>query len=228
MFLEKLTNRFFHRGELSLKHVMALFSFVFVAWGIYRYFPEILPIWIEELVLKPLVWVLPVVWLLKKVENESWVSLGLTKKNLRLAIYWGLGLGFVFALEGLLANIFKYQGLSLVSFDFGPLAFLGLVLISFVTAFAEELVFRGYIFSRLAKIFKNEWLANLASSLLFALIYLPIVVFTLSYQPLAMITYLLFVFVFGFASAFVFARTGNLVASILLHVFWSWPIILFR
>jgi len=43
-----------------------------------------------------------------------------------------------------------------------------------------------------------------------------------------MLAYLFFVFVFGFGSAFVFGRSRNLASSILLHVFWSWPIILFR
>jgi membrane protease YdiL (CAAX protease family) len=228
MFFKKLTDRFFHRGRLSIRHVLALFSFIFVAWGLYRYFPEITPLWVEELILKPLLWVVPTLWLVKKIEGESWASLGLVKKNLKPSIYWGIGLGFVFALEGLLTNIFKYRGLNLVTLDYSPLAFLGLMAISFVTAFSEELVFRGYIFTRLSRILKNEWLAVFISAIFFALIYLPVVVFVLSYQPVVMLAYLLFVFIYGFASAFVFARTGNLMASILLHIFWSWPIILFR
>jgi len=43
-----------------------------------------------------------------------------------------------------------------------------------------------------------------------------------------MLSYLFLVFVFGLGASFVFSRTGNLASSILLHVFWSWPIILFR
>jgi len=224
----KFFDQLFHRGRLSVKHVFSLFSFIFVVWGIFRYFPEVTPVWVEELVLKPLFWVVPVLWLVKKVEGENWASLGLVKKNLRSSIYWGIGLGLVFAFEGLLTNIFKYRGLNLVSLDYGPLVFFGLISISFVTAFSEELVFRGYIFSRLNQMLKNEWLANLISAFLFALIYLPMVVFVLSYQPVVMLVYLIFVFIYGVASAFIFARTGNLTASILLHVFWSWPIILFR
>ena len=214
--------------ELSVKHVFALFSFIFIWWAFYRYFPGILPEWVEELVLKSLIWLLPTFWLVRKIEKEPFSSLGLTKKNLFPSFYWGLGLGIVFVFEGLLANILKYRGLRLVSFNYSPWSFLGAVVLSFAIAFSEELVFRGYIFTRLWRLWKNEWQANIVSAFLFVLIHLPISVFTLSYAPVVMLAYLFLVFVFGFASAFVFARTGNLVSSILLHVFWAWPIVLFR
>ena len=221
-------DKIFHRQKLSLKHVFALFSFIFIVWSFYRYLPEILPLWVEELILKPLVWLLPTFWLVKRVERQSFSSLGLTKKNLFPSIYWGIGLGLVFALEGLLTNIIKYKGLNLVSLGYSSTAFFGLFLLSLVTAFTEETVFRGYLFHRLWQIWQKEWLANIVSSFLFVLIHLPIGIFVLGYNPMVMLAYLFFVFIFAFGSAFVFGRTQNLLASILLHVFWSWPIVLFR
>jgi len=228
MIFQNFFDRIFHREKLSSKHVFFLFSLIFVLWAIYRYFPEILPTWAEELILKPLVWLVPTLWIVKEVEGEKLSSLGFTKKNLSRSLLWGIGLGIVFALEGLLTNIFKYRGLHLISLDYTALTFLGALALSFVTAISEETVFRGYIFTRLWRIWKSEWLANIVSAFLFTLIYLPVGIFVLSYRPMVMLAYLLFVFIYGFASAFVFARTENLVSSILLHVFWSWPIILFR
>jgi len=228
MVFQNFFDRIFHRQKLSSKHVFFLFSLIFVLWAIYRYFPEILPTWAEELILKPLVWLVPTFWIVKEVEREKLASLGFTKKNLSRSLLWGVGLGIVFALEGLLTNIFKYRGLHLISLDYTTLTFLGALALSFVTAISEETVFRGYIFTRLWRIWKSEWLANIVSAFLFTLIYLPVGIFVLGYRPMVMLAYLLFVFIYGFASAFVFARTENLVSSILLHVFWSWPIILFR
>jgi membrane protease YdiL (CAAX protease family) len=224
----KLFDKIFRHQKISLKHIFALFSFIFVVWSFYRYLPEILPLWAEELILKPLIWLLPVIWLVKRVERQSFSSLGFTKKNLFPSLYWGIGLGLVFALEGFLTNIIKYKGLNLVSLGYSSGTFAGLLLISLVTAFSEETVFRGYIFNRLWQIWDKEWLANIVSSFLFMLIHLPIGVFVLGYTPLVMLAYLLFVFIFAFGSAFVFGRTKNIFASILLHIFWSWPIILFR
>ena len=184
--------------------------------------------WLSELILKPVIWLLPTFWLVTQVEKKSLASLGLTSKNLLPAIYWGVGLGIIFALEGLITNILKYRGVNLVNLQYNFGQFLGVLLISWMTAFTEEVVFRGYIFNRLSEIWHREWRAGLVSAGLFALAHLPIGIFVLSYNPLAMVAYLLFVFVFGFGSAFVFARSGNLVSSILLHFFWAWPIILFR
>lgn len=228
MIFQKLFDKIFHHQQLSIKHVFSLYCFIFAIWSFYRYFPEVLPEWVDELILKPIIWLLPTLWIVRKVEKEKFISLGLTKKNLFKAIYWGIGLGFVFAAEGLVTNIFKYRGLNLPQLNYSPLELIGLVFLSFVTAFSEETVFRGYIFTRLWRIWKNEWLANLVSAFLFAIIHLPIGIFVLSYAPVVMLAYLFFVFVFGFGSAFVFARSENLTSSILLHVFWSWPIVLFR
>jgi membrane protease YdiL (CAAX protease family) len=122
----------------------------------------------------------------------------------------------------------KYKGLNLVSLGYSSTFFLGLFVISLATAFSEETVFRGYIFNRLWQIWRKEWLANIVSSLLFVIIYLPVGVFVLGYTPVVMLAYLFFVFIFAFGSAFVFGRTQNVLSSILLHVFWSWPIVLFR
>lgn len=223
MFFDKLL----HKENLSTKHVFFLFSLIFIFWSIYRYFPEP-PLWVSELILKPIIWLVPTFWLVLKVEKRPLGSLGLTSQNLLPAIWWGLGLGLVFSLEGLLTNILKYRGLNLIDWQYQPAQLLGILLISWATAFSEELVFRGYIFNRLREIWQWEWRAALVSAFLFTLIHLPIGIFVLGYSPLAMVAYLVFVFVFGFGSAFVFSRSGNLVASILLHFFWAWPIILFR
>ncbi len=221
-------SKLFHHQKLSLKHVFALFSFIFIVWSFYRYLPQVLPLWSEELILKPLFWIIPTIWIVRKIEKQPWSSLGFTKNKIFTSFYWGIGLGLVFAFEGLLTNIFKYKGLNLASLDYSSLEFSGLILLSFVTAFSEELVFRGYIFNRLWTIWGKESLANIVSSLLFVIVHLPVGIFVLGYKPAIMLAYLFFVFVFGFGSAFVFGRSRNLASSILLHVFWSWPIILFR
>jgi len=228
MLFRKIFNRFFHKEELSLKHVFGLFSFIFVIWAVYRYFPGILPTWVEEIILKPIVWLVPTFFIVMGVERQPLSSLGWTTKNLFPSLYWGIGLGMVFVLEGLVTNIIKYSGLNLASFQASPQSFFGALFLSFSTSVSEETVFRGYIFNRLFKIWKKEWLANLAASVLFSFIHLPIAVFGLGYTPIVMLVYLFLVLIYGIGAAFIFARTGSIISSVLLHVFWSWPVILFK
>jgi membrane protease YdiL (CAAX protease family) len=213
--------------ERNLKHLIKLYAIVLIVWGFYRFlfrFPEE----IEELILKPILWLGSLFYFLWK-EKASLSSVGWTNKNFFKSLYLGIGLGIFFSIEGLLAHTLKYQGISLVELSYASsLVFLVALGVSFVTALVEETVFRGYIFSRLWQILKNEWMANLISAFSWSLVHLPITIFVLHYGLLQISIYLFLTFIFGIGSAFLFARTENILSSVLLHVFWGWPIILFR
>ncbi|MFZ5365900.1 MAG: CPBP family intramembrane glutamic endopeptidase [Patescibacteria group bacterium] len=213
--------------EKTLKYVIQLYVFIFLIWGFYRYLFR-LPEEIAELVLKPLIWLGPVFYLVYK-EKGSLSSIGWSTKNLFKSLYLGIFFGIIFAIEGLLTHTLKYGGISFVKLAYTSLpVFLAALGVSLGTAISEETAFRGYIFNRLWLVLKNEWIANLISSFSWVLVHLPITIFVLHYTPVQIFTYLFLTFIFGVGSAFVFARTGTIVASVLLHVFWGWPIILFR
>ncbi len=210
---------------LLIKNATIYSVYLLIIWTFYRFlFP--LPDGVGELIVKPVIWLLPAFYLMRK-EGLNLSSLGFTFKNLFPAVYLSLGLGSIFVLEGIFANFLKYG-----RFNFGanvgsmPLIFsLGL---SFATAFSEETAFRGYIFSRLAISLKNEWAANIAQATIWTAIHAPIVFFVWNYTLPQAILYLFLTLVFGLGSAFIFARTKNVWGSILLNVLWAWPIVLFR
>jgi len=213
------------KKEPVVKHATVFAAYLLLFWGFYRLLFK-LPDEVEELFLKPLIWLLPLVFILKK-EGVGLSSLGITLKNLFPAIYLSLGLGAVFAIEGLLINFVKHQG-----FKFGanigePIFFASLGL-SFATAVSEEISFRGYIFNRLWWVLKNEWQANIITSVIWGVIHIPVTVFVWKLNFSAALVYLFLTTVFGVGSAFIFARTKNVISSVLLHVLWEWPIILFR
>lgn len=211
----------------SLKRIIGLYTFILVTWGLYRYLFK-LPDEVEEIVLKPLLWIIPTIILVKR-SKEKLSSLGWSTQNLFKSIYLGIGLGMVFAVEGFLANNLKYGGTELIAVSLNtPLLLWTSLLVSLVTAVSEETVFRGYIFSRLWQLTKNEFLANIISSIGWSLIHFPLTIFVLHYSPSQMLAYFILTFIFGSASSLIFARTGTIVAPVLLHVFWSWPINLFR
>ncbi len=211
----------------TIKQVLGLYTFILIIWGFYRFLFR-LPENIEELILKPLIWLGPTLWLIRR-EKANLTSIGWSGKNLFKSLYLGIGLGIIFAVEGALTNSLKYGGSSFVGLPYLSLGSLIFALVvSLVTAISEETVFRGFIFSRLCVFFKNEWKANLWSSLGWVLVHLPVTIFILHYTPVQTVTYFILVFIFGVGSALVYARTKTVVASVLLHVFWSWPILLFR
>ena len=133
----------------------------------------------------------------------------------------------IFVFEALLVNFVKHQGLSFAA-NLGNNDFFLSLGLSFATAISEEISFRGYLFNRVWWATGNEWKANLVTSVLWALVHVPITIFVWKLPLSASIVYLFLTTLFGIGSAFVFARTKNVFSSIFLHVLWEWPIVLFR
>ncbi|KKQ37509.1 MAG: CAAX amino protease family protein [Candidatus Woesebacteria bacterium GW2011_GWA1_37_7] len=213
------------KKEVVIQHITVLSAFILIIWGFYRMLFK-LPEEIEEIIIKPIIWILPVYYLLK-IEKAGLKSLGITSKNLFYSIYLSLGLGTFFVLEGLIINLIKYEGINFSANIGVNSLFLGLGL-SFITAISEELAFRGYIFNRLLYVIGNEWKSNIITSIIWAAVHIPVAVFWWDLNFIGTFVYLLLTTIFGVGSAFVFARTKNISSSILLHVLWEWPIVLFR
>ncbi|MCJ7805791.1 CPBP family intramembrane metalloprotease [Patescibacteria group bacterium] len=211
--------------ENYLKTATVYATYLLIVWGLYRFLIQ-LPDEVEELVVKPIIWLIPVFVIIKK-EGLGLDSLGITVKNLFPSVYFSLALGSFFVMEALIINFIKHNGLSFAA-NIGDKTLPMALGISFATAVSEEIAFRGYMFNRLWLALKNEWLANVITTLVWVLIHVPIYIFVLQLGASATMVNLLITALFGLGSAFVFARTKNVFSSIFLHVLWEWPIILFR
>ena len=209
-----------------VKHVTIYSVYLLLVWTAYRFLRLQLPDQVEELVIKPIIWLLPIFWFTTK-EKFPLSSLGITFKNLFPAIYLSLGLGAIFVIEAVLTNFFKYGRFNFGA-NIGNMPILSSLGLSFATAFSEETAFRGYIFGRLWFTLKDEWSANVASSIIWTIVHIPIAFLVWKLNLVSGILYLLLTAAFGIGSAFIFGRTKNIFGSILLHVLWEWPIILFR
>ncbi|OGM23723.1 hypothetical protein A3D00_03025 [Candidatus Woesebacteria bacterium RIFCSPHIGHO2_02_FULL_38_9] len=212
------------KKELAIKHATVYAAYLLIIWGFYRFifrFPDE----VEELIIKPFLWLVPIVILLKK-ERMSISSLGITGRNLFPSIYLALGLGAVFMIEGLAVNFIKYGGFNFSANVSGNLLLAALGL-SFATAFSEEIAFRGFIFNRIWHSIGNEWIANVLTTIIWTLVHLPITVFIWKANAFQVAVYLVLTIIFSLGSGFVFSKTKNVASSIFLHVLWEWPIILF-
>ena len=213
------------KKEIAIKHATILVSYLLVIWGFYRFLFK-LPEEVEDLLIKPVLWLIPVFYFLRK-EKLDISSIGITSKNLFSSVYQAILLGAIFSIVAVVVNFIKYQGINF-SANIGTVNFWLSLGLSFITGFTEEVTFRGYLFTRLWHVFENEWKANIVTSFIWALIHIPLVVFWLELNLSSTLIILLLTSLFGIGSAYIYARTKNVFSSILLHIFWGWPIILFR
>lgn len=214
------------KKEGILKNSILLFTFLLIVWGFYRLI-FVLPDWVEELIIKPIIWVVPVLYLVLNREKANLESIGITFKNLFPAVYFAIALGSLFTIEGVIVNYLKYGSLNFKA-NLGTETLLVSLGLSFATAISEEIVFRGYLFTRISQALQNEWKANIITSIGWTIIHIPVTIFVNKLSPVAAIVYLFLTFIFGVGSSFVYARTKNISSSIFLHVLWEWPIMLFR
>ncbi|MBU0619209.1 CPBP family intramembrane metalloprotease [Patescibacteria group bacterium] len=213
------------KNKQQLRQAFVVYGLILLVWTFYRaifWFP----IWIEELVIKPAVFLLPV-WIALRKEPKKLAYLGF-RKNVFSASRWGMIFGLGYALVALWFNYLKYGRIELASFDlagFNLWLFLGLFL---VTACSEEILFRGYLLKQFLKGWQNEWLAVGVSGLFFALIHLPILFFNFEQNWSSIFIQLMLSLVVGWGNGVLMLRSANIVQPILSHVFWGTAIFLFR
>lgn len=195
-------------SRLSLIALFIVYGVVLFSWTIYRYTTH-LPEYIDELLAKPLIWLIPVILVMfwKRIKLKS---LGFATPSLKI-IFISAITGVAISLLQIVPNFFK-QPTQIMNF---PSQSLFLLIFTYSgTAISEEVLFRGFILQQL-KLRFSVFTSVALSSLLFALIHLPILLFinNLSGTDLVIGLYILF-------------STGALFGILFLHhkTIWS-PII---
>jgi hypothetical protein len=78
-----------------------LYSFIFLAWAVYRFVVHF-PDWIDEMLFKPVIQLVPVLFVVFVFEKKNWASLGFTKHYYVRNILLGVGVGIVLVAERLI------------------------------------------------------------------------------------------------------------------------------
>ena len=216
---------------LMIKHqAFAVWFIIFIVWAFYRAYFR-LPEAVDEFLIKPLVFLGPVLYivLVREKKKLSEIGLGGKLKDIMFDIYIGIAIGILFAMEGLLANYIKYG-----QFSFAPILALkvsgGLVLFlltNLATSIWEETLGRGFIYKRLLKISKNQMYAAVTSSFLFLLLHVPIMFTQLHLTGMSFAIYPFSILLLGITNSYIFSLRGNLVLPILIHTFWNMTVALY-
>lgn len=207
--------------HLATEWIFQFWAWQLLFWALYRYFFKF-PEWTDEFIFKPLVFVVPVLWYVIKKERKSLSSIGLTGSHFFRNLLIGLGVSAIFIGEGIIANIYKHGHL-----DLQPIASVAsysipfLLILSLATAFTEELLSRGFLFSRLYEQTKKVWYAVIVSTLMFMAFHIPILATSLKFQGPTLILFFWTTLSLGIINSIFYFQTRSLVIPILVHLFWN-------
>ncbi len=209
--------------------MLNVWAVILIIWSVYRakfMLPEI----IDELIAKPLVFLLPVYIYIKHNEKKDFApSVWLTKDKLFSNVYIALFIGAIFALSALMANYTKYG-----NFSFGETLLnqnaqtLTLALVTALfTAFCEEVVSRGFVLKRLFEETGNVYTASFLASILFLVLHVPILLTNLKLSGSVLIWFFVTDFILSMINSFIFLSRKSLVPPILIHALYNLSIILY-
>jgi len=210
------------------QRALNLWAIILIFWSLYRVNLK-LPEWFDEFIAKPLVFILPVYWYIKKYEKGNFFNaLGLRTKRIKSDIFLGFFIGGLFYLAAVMANFLKYK--KLIFFNrliTDPKIIILTIIIALATGISEEILSRGFILKRLYQESKNIFTSSFFASVLYFFLHIPML-FT---NPKITGGFLLFFMatdlILSLIISFVFLSGSSLILPILIHSFYNIAILLF-
>ncbi len=155
-----------------------------------------------------------------KASKESLKTIGLTIKNLKKSIVMGIIgamlLTLFLALLALVKDSLKINNLMAIQSVIVMLTFAG-------CALGEEIIYRGYIQTRIFGIVRNRLFGTILNSILFLLIHYPVkwIAFGSISLNVIPIFYAIFLLLLHFLCDYVYRKTNCLWGAIVLHFLFN-------
>ena len=148
----------------------------------------------------------------KYFEKTTYDYFGFSKENNLVAIKAGFGLA-IFSVVGVVAILLISNNVSLtLSNDFKISIIIILIILVLIQGFLEEIVFRGYLMTRLAAK-KGKWIAIILSSLFY-------LVFRMS-NPTTSKLDLINIFLISIVMSLLYWYFDNILVIAIFHAFWN-------
>lgn len=156
-----------------------------------------------------------IVLLFLAAKKQGVETVGLKEGNIRLSLMLGIGLAAILFFCNCLSNVI-FEGQT-----FLPIKTILIYCIYYFTVgLCEELIFRGYIMTRLYAVIKNVYLDILISGVLFVLIHFPfrMIAYNISFFELAAnLPYMINLFTTSLILSYIRVRSDSLYGAVIPH-----------
>lgn len=207
--------------------MLNIWAIILIIWSFYRAtFRMALPIWFDEFIAKPMVFLFPMYLYIVKIEKTNFLKgLGFSRKNIVLDVFFGLGIGLLFVGTAFLTRITK--GLPFPVFTISSTSIIW-ILSTVVAAGMEQVLSTGFVFNRLSAESKNIFRPLIISALLFFFLHIPVLFGADKISGSTLIQMMVLNTMLSLTTSVVFALRKNTIAPILVHALYllSLPILL--
>lgn len=192
------------------------------------YFGTDLPIWFDEFISKPLIFLLPVAYYVTTQEKKDfWKAVDLRTSNWKAGIIFGLASGFLFFATGIVVQILRNENIHefLARGSIGMVFFY--VFIAFATSFTEEILSRGFVLKRLYADSKNVINSVFFASFLFFFLHIPILFTDPNMRGVILLQVMATDILLSFAVSFLYLQKKSVWVPIIIHMFYNLSLYLF-
>lgn len=204
--------------EVQIERMLTIWGVVVILWSIFRAYMQP-PVWFSEFVAKPTIFLLPVLFYIRRFERlrgSFLEAVGFPKKKVLLEVLLAVCLLLVVVGSGIFllvtsrgAKIMQLQSLNVNKMGY-------LIVLALATSFSEEIVGRGFLFNYLEKYSGKFVLSLFISASLFFVLYLPGAL-TAKVAGQALFFNLLLNFLLSFMTTILFYLRRNILSSIAFH-----------
>lgn len=209
------------------QRALNLWAVILIIWAVYRAKFKMSE-WVDEFIAKPLIFVLPVYYYIRRIEKKHFLSaIGLKPKTNLQDILTAIVIGAIFATSAIFANVVKYKKFIFFKHSVSPEGLIFMVILALATGVSEEILSRGFVLKRLYEESKNVYTSSFFASILFFFLHVPILFTNLSLSGDLLLMFMATDLILSLVNSFVFLDRKNLVVPILIHAFYNLSVILF-
>ncbi|KKP71150.1 MAG: hypothetical protein UR68_C0037G0006 [Candidatus Roizmanbacteria bacterium GW2011_GWA2_35_19] len=205
------------------QRALNVWAVILIVWAFYRSYLK-MPLWFDEFIAKPLVFVLPVFYYVVKVDKQSIVNyffFKLKTKEIVSDFIYSLGVGLVFLLSSFGASYVRTGRFTLLGKIPPAPDFFMIILLALATGITEEILSRGFVLRKLYEESKNVLSSTFFSSLLFFFLHVPILFTNVKITGNMLLVFMATDMLLSMVNGLIFLQRKSLVVPILIHTFYN-------
>jgi membrane protease YdiL (CAAX protease family) len=205
------------------QRALNLWAVILIVWAVYRSYLK-MPVWFDEFIAKPIVFVLPVFYYVRRVDKKKILDYFYFKFGFKEIIndfLYSLGVGLIFLVTAILASYFR-EG-KVIFMDRLPTipGFIFIIITALATGITEEILSRGFVLRKLYDESKNVLSSTFFASLLFFFLHLPILLTNIKITGNMLLLFMATDMLLSMVNGLIFLQKRSLAIPIFIHAFYN-------